>query len=350
MSAARPGPWARIVARIAHKEPATPLALFRIAMGLSVLYTLLPMLRDDVVRLVWMDRAYGGFRTLTPHHWLLDAVGGASDASVTVLVGAAVVTGVLLIIGLGGRVTAFAALQLMIALFEINSGSGGGHDRLHTNGLWLLVLAPSTATLSLDCWITSKGILARSDRKDATTRSFLSTRPVAAWPRYVAVFQLVLVYGTTGLQKLGQEWMPWGDFRALYYAILAPSWQRYPTDWVADLYPLTQVGTAVTWLWEVGAPLLLLAFWYRATRDRPGFLRRLSNRIDLRSIYLAIGAFFHISLWLMMNLGPFSLVTMSFYLCAYHHDEYAALWARLTGGRARRSTSADAQPPQAAAD
>ena len=309
--------WHRLADRLAHREPATPLALFRIALGLSILYTLLPMIAADVVAMVWMDRPYGGYRDLEPDSWLVAALGGPTDAAVTILVGLGVVSALLLLIGLGSRVTPLVANQVMIALFALNPESGGGHDRLLTAGLWLLVLAPSTATLSLDA------------RLFGPDKRFVSSQPVAAWPRYLVIFQLVVVYFTTGVQKLGQDWMPWGGWSALYYALLAPSWQRYDTTWVAAIYPLTQLATAMTWLWEVGAPLWLLAFWYRATRDRPGRLRALSNRLDLRAVMAAIGLFFHACLWFTMNLGPFSLVTSSFYLCLWHHDEYAAAWRRL---------------------
>ena len=64
-----------------------------------------------------------------------------------------------------------------------------GDDRLLTNALWLLVLSRSTATLSLDCRLR--------------TGQWVSSVLVPAWPRYLALYQLVLVYGTTGLQKLG---------------------------------------------------------------------------------------------------------------------------------------------------
>lgn len=322
------GLWTAIADRLAHREPATPLALFRIACGLSILYTLVPMISADVVSMVWMDRPYGGYRDLEADQWLLRALGGPTDAAVTVLVGLGIASALLLLVGLGSRITPLVAGQVMIALFDINPESGGGHDRLLTAGLWLLVLAPSTATLSLDA------------RLFGDEHRFLSTRPVAAWPRYLVIFQLVVVYCTTGLQKLGQEWMPWGGWSALYHAILAPSWQRWDTAWVASVYPLTQLGTAVTWLWEVGAPLWLLAFWFRATRDRPGRLRALCNRVDLRAWMAAIGLFFHGALWLLMNLGPFSLVTASFYLCLWHHDEYAALWHRVRG-RLGRNPSAN---------
>lgn len=320
------GLWTRIADRLAHREPATPLALFRIALGATILYTIVPMVTADVVTLLWVDRPYGGFRPLQANHWLVEQLGGPTDVTTWTLVALAILAGLLLVVGLGSRITPLLALVVMTALFSLNTGTGGGHDRLLTGGLWLLLLAPSTATLSLDA------------RLFGPERSFLSTRPVAAWVRYVAVFQLVLVYCTTGLQKLGHEWMPWGDLTALYYALLAPSWQRWDVSWIGHPVAFfgTQLGTAATWLWETLAPVWLLAFWYRATHDRPGRLRAWFNRVDVRLWWALYGVALHLVLWVAMNLGPFSAVTLSFYLCLFHHDEYAALWRRVRACWGRR--------------
>jgi hypothetical protein len=92
--------------------------------------------------------------------------------------------------------------------------------------------------------------------------------------------------------------------------------------WVAWVYPLTQVATAISWLWEITAPLLLLAFWYRATADRPGRLRRLFNRVNFRRLFVVIGVMIHLGILLFLEVGPFSWITLSFYLCLYHPDEW----------------------------
>jgi hypothetical protein len=97
---------------------------------------------------------------------------------------------------------------------------------------------------------------------------------------------------------------------------------------VGWVFPLTQVGTAVAWHWEVSWPIVLLAFWYRATRERAGWLRATFNRLDLRSLYIALGVVFHLSLWVLLELGPFSWITMSYYWCAFHADELHRAWAR----------------------
>lgn len=327
------GLWARFVSAMAHREPATPLALFRVAVATVVLTSTLHLVGSGVVPLVLFDDAHGGMTSLKPSNLQWNTLGLAHTPDVVWgIVWAVVALSALLAVGLGGRVTAFALLQACLLLFAINPMSGGGHDKLLTNALWLLVLSPATATLSVDCRLR--------------TGAWWSTRPVVAWPRYLAVLQICLVYTLTGVQKLGSEWLPWGGWSALYYSLLLPSWSRWPiAGWLGWAYPLTQLGTAVTWLWESSFLVVLLAFWFRATRERPGRLRALSNRVDLRAVYLVVGVVMHLGIFAFMNVGPFSWAAMSFYVAAFHHDEWSALWRRLRG---RQSTAQALDPPASA--
>lgn len=321
--------WTALVRRLAHREPATALALFRIAVALCVVYALGQTILSDTVTAVWVAREHGGMKSLVTQHWLVAALGGATPAAVWGLIATALAGALCLALGLGARVAALVTGQCCIALFSLHPTSGGGHDRVITNALWLLVLAPSSATLSLDCWLRH--------------RRFTSAAPVAAWPRYLAVVQISVIYGMTGVQKLGSSWFPWGDYSAVYYALQTPSWARHELDQVAvlvaHLYPLTQLGTAVTWLWELSFPVVLLALYWRATRDRPGRLRAWANRVDLRRAYALVGLLMHGLLFVMMELGPFSLITPAFYLCLWHPDEWARIGRRLSGGRLRSAPS-----------
>src|SRR5262249_45989543 len=150
-------------------------------------------------------------------------------------------SGALLALGLGGRVTALVVAQSYLAVSQLNPLCCAGDDRLLSNALWLLVLSRSTVTLSLDCRLR--------------TGRWVSDEPVPAWPRYLAIVQLVLVYGATGLQKMGIDWLPGGGFAALYYILQEPAWVRWDMSWLAWVFPLTQIATAVAWFFEVSAPL-----------------------------------------------------------------------------------------------
>lgn len=299
--------WGRWVALLERREPGTSLALFRIAVGLCVIWSIGSVVRADLIDVIWVDRAYGGYRSLGDGDRLLALLGGPRPEVIWPMTWACLAGAAALVLGLGGRLTALIVLQLFLPLSDANSHAGGSDDPLLSNALWLLVLARSTATLSLDCRLR--------------TGRWTSPEQVPSWPRWLAIVQLFLMYGSTGLQKLSASWTPGGGFSALYYILQQPTWQRGDMSWAAQVYPLTQLATALTWTWEVGAPLWLLAFWFRYTRDRPGRLRALCNRVDLRSIMAGIGLVLHLGILSLMEVGPFSLVALSFYTCLYHPDE-----------------------------
>lgn len=306
--------WQRWVRLLDQREVGTSLALWRIAVGLCVVGSVGAVVLAGAVPLLWFDPADGGYTPPTPP-WLFRQLGGATRGTVTAVVAITLAAGLLTAGGLGGRLSVFVALQGYLALVRLNGDATGGYDAAISNGLWLLVFARSTETLSLDCRIR--------------TGQWTRDRPVPAWPRYLAVFQLVLIYWSTGLHKLSATWTPAGGFSALYYILQQPTWQRWDMSWLAWAYPLTQIGTAVTWVWEVTSPLLLLALWYRATASRPGWLRRLFNRINYRRVFVTIGVLVHIGIAVLLEVGPFSWVMLSYYICLYRPEEWRRRRERL---------------------
>lgn len=325
-----PGRWAAWVALLDTREPATSLALFRLACGLVICGAVGSVLAHGLVPVLWLDAADGGHLETVNRPWLFELLGGVTPRSVWAMTLTALAAGALLALGLGGRVTAFVALQSYLAVTDLNGLASGGDDRLLVNALWLLVLARATATLSLDCRL-------RIGR-------WASDEAVPAWPRYLLIVQLVIVYAAAGWQKISEDWLPGGEMSALYYILQIPSWQRYGMAWLARYYPLTQLATAVTWFFEAGAPLLLLALWYRRTAERPGWLRALFNRLRYRDVFVAVGVSLHVGIMLLMNVEPFSWVALSYYLCLFRPEEWRALARRLglAGGGAE---AAAARPP-----
>jgi len=293
--------WAAWVELTSHREPGTTLAWFRLAVALVLVYALLSMIAAELVEVMWVDAAYGGLQTLSTEHWLVGLLGGRTPAAAWTLVGSGLLLASLLAVGLGGRLTALCTLQVYYALTSAQGTLTGGYDTLLTNALWILVLGQSTATLSLDCRLR--------------TGRFTSEREVSAWPRYLVILQLVVVYCTTGLHKLSPVWTPGGDHSALYWVFQEPTWRRFDMAWTASVFPLTQLATAITWWWEVLAPLLLVVYWARHTAARGGRVRRLLNRYDLRKAWAAIGVMLHLGILALLNVGPFSWISLAYYLC-----------------------------------
>lgn len=324
--------WRRWVALLDRREAGTSLALFRVAIGLCVLGTIGTVLAHDLVTVLWVDREWGGYRSLGKGSWLVELLGGPRPAVIWALVAVSLVGGLLLTVGLASRLGALLSLQGVLALTWVNGHAGGSYDDLLTNALWLLLLADAGATLSLSCRLR--------------TGRWTSERPVPSWPRWLAVLQLVLMYASSGSQKLSSYWVPGGDFSALYYILQQPSWQRVDMRWVAPWFPVTQAATALTWAWEVSSPLLLWVYWLRLTEHRPGRLRALVRSHDPRLLFAGIGVPMHLGTLLLMNVGPFSALSLSYYLCLWHPDEWRALGPRLAGWLKRPGMAAASSTPQ----
>ncbi len=305
--------WRSWVALLSRRESVLGLALFRIAIGLVVLYSLLSVGLSGLIDAYWLDAAYGGFRPLGAGPTVVAYFGGPKPAVIYPLYGIAVAAALLVTAGVGGRVVIFIALHSYVSLVDVNPELRGGYDSMLSNALWLLVLSRAGDGLSLS--------------RRLRTGRWSTDDLIPAWPRYLAVFQLVTVYTTTGLHKLSAAWTPVDGYKALYYVFQEPTWRRFDMSFTASMwaFPLTQIATAVTWCFEVGAPLLLLVYYFRYTRERPGRLRALCLRRDLRLLFAAVGLSLHVGILITLNVGPFSWVSMAYYLCLWHPDELRAI-------------------------
>ncbi|MCA9660423.1 MAG: HTTM domain-containing protein [Myxococcales bacterium] len=328
--------YAALVAFAGEREPAEGLALFRIAVGLVMLYALLSMVVPGLDHLLWIDAADGGMQRLRGDHWLLELLGGPTGAVMGALIPTGILLAVLVAAGAGGRVTLLLAGQVYAAIVRANPTIIGGYDHLLTNALWLLFLGGATASLSVDARLR-RGAWRPAD---AT---------VAAWPRRLAVFQLLVVYTTTGINKLGVPWTPIGGFSALYWVYQEPTWRRFDMSWTADPLPyvLLQIAAAVTWIWEIGAIILLLFFYFRATPERPGRLRALAQRFDLRAGFIAVGVVLHVGILLTLNVGPFSWISLAYYLCFFRPEELVSAVRRLRRRPVTGAPDGDERAPRA---
>ncbi len=303
--------WRSWVGFTSRTEAGTSIAVFRILIGLCVVLTVGWVIAADLVHVLWVSPEHGGMSRIAPGR-IVNALGGPTPAVMTGLAWLTCAMGLVLAGGFGGpiagRAVAFVTLQLFMATVDINALAGGSYDELLQNALWLCVLAPTTTTLSAHCRLK--------------TGRWTSDAPVGVWARYLIVIQLVIMYGSTGLQKLSSYWTPGGDFSALYYILQQPSWHRFDMRWVASIFPLTQIGTAVSWFWEVFAPLWLVAFYFSETADRPGRVRAAFNRLQVRWVYAVLGVVFHLALTVLMDVGPFAPISLAFYAALVHPHEW----------------------------
>lgn len=297
--------WRWWVALLSERESGEGLALFRIVTGLGLLLNVASVVWSGALPVIWIDRSAGGYRSLgETESWLIALLGGATPSVVHSIAAVGIASGVLLVLGLGGRWTALVAGQAMLALSMINSHTKGSYDALLSNALWLLFLARATEVWSID---------ARLRRR--------APELVPAWPRYLAILQLVVMYFFNGVQKVSVHWTIGGDLSALYYILQQPTWQRFDMTWVHHVFALTQIGTAITWLFELSAPLLLVVLFLRRPAASPGRIRRWVTRHDLRIPFIIVGVSLHAAIMALLEVGAFSVIVLAFYPCVVRPEE-----------------------------
>lgn len=289
-----------------RRETAEPQALVRILLSLVILVDWIQIGRLGLIVPLFGPEHLGGigrplqreaaglwlYQVLPPEH-----VAVAAYVGVLVL---AVMVGV----GLLTRLAAAALLLLMAQLAIAMPGADRGIDMLIRNMLLLLVFAHSHRAWSIDALIWRR-----------------ASREVPAWPRYLIVMQLVVLYFTAGVQKVSSAWTPFGGYSALYLVMRDPAFATISPDALRAMYPLTQALTAASLLWEWAAPGLLLALFYRDSRERGGRLRSALLRHRFRDVYLGLGIIFHIGTMVSLQLGIFPWAVLALYPACFHPDE-----------------------------
>lgn len=304
--------WRWWVEFVAREESGECLAAMRVLTALTLLLMVLDPIVFGLVEPLYYPSDAGGFFQSKTDWWLVELLGGPTPSTVWTLLITTIVAALALGLGVGARVAALVAGQCVLALRGI-SGMQGSYATLASNALWLLVFARSDVTHSLACRLR--------------TGSWTSDEPVPAWPRFIAVFQLIVVYTWTGLAKISVAWI--GDFSALYYILQTPTWSRFELTSIGWWAWATRVSTALVWFWEVTFGVLLLAAYFRETAERPGRLRAWFNRHDLRVPYGLFGFGAHVMIAASMVVGPFFLATISFYPALFAPSEWRAGFTRI---------------------
>ena len=318
-------PLPRWVAFWSEREPPTALALIRILLPLVVLFDLCSLAASGALTWLWAAPAAGGiagwsaegaplFYRIFPH------TAASAQLLWAGLAGSALCVG----LGIGLRPAALLYVWLSAQAALINGPADRAIDRAIRIMFLILCFSPAAEVWSL--------------RARCKTGSFRGhdTVPAASWPRHLIVIQLVIIYWGAGLAKGGTSWYPWGGYRALYYTLRHPVFAAADFSWLEHplAFALTQLATAGTHLWELAAPLVLLAAYYRRTDAsaggaRTGRVRALFRRWPVRNVYVAIGVVFHLSLALSLRLGIFPFAMLACFPAFFRPEELRATWAWL---------------------
>jgi hypothetical protein len=314
-----------------RREPATSLALTRILVAAVLLADLLQARVYGLVEAIWgpppEGLAWGGVGSAAPlaARWF-----GSSTDTAWLLWWSGVVVAVLLCAGAATRVTAILLALIWAQLGNIAPDSDRGIDFMLRGVLLVLAFSPCHARWSVDAWVRRK-----------IGRPFPELVP--AWPRYLLFLQVIWVYFSAGHNKTDGAWGPLEGYSALANILTDPHFARFDPAWVGTFYPLLQLATASTMLFELGSPGMLLLTYWSATRERPGRIRRLANLLRLRWLWIVTGVTFHIGIGVTMRLGIFPWGMLALYPVLFHPDELARGWAwlqaRLPRSLAPRSPS-----------
>jgi hypothetical protein len=280
--------WSAWVSLWDRREDAAALALVRIFVGLVLVYDYVEIWRLDLAIALYAPSpegfGLGGASALGPHGlWL-----------VALLAAIGVATGTLT------RVSCVVLVVVSAQLAQVSPNAERGIDIILRIVVGVLAFSQCHARWSIDAWVR-----ARIGRP--------MSHKIPAWPRYLLLLQLIWIYFSGGLNKGGAPWGPNGGFTALANILADPHVARFDPGWLELAMPLTRVATALTMLFEFGAPLYLLFYYYAATRDRAGRLRARCNRVRARWLWIALGLSFHLGIAIGMQLGIFPWGMLALY-------------------------------------
>lgn len=281
-----------------RREPATAQVLVRILVGLCLFVDLAQIGWLGLVDAIWARPPDGMGYGRSEHLWATDP---------QLLWTAAVVSAGLFTVGAATRAAGVVFVIASAQLGYLSPDSDRGIDMMLRVVVGILVFSSCHARWSVDAWVRRR-----------IGRPF--PEEVPAWPRYLLFVQLLWIYFSGGHNKTGIEWGVQGNFEALANVLADPGYRRFDPDWVPALFPLTQVATAATMAFELGAPLMLVF----TTLDRYRPLRW------LRWTWIALGAGFHLGIATFMCIGIFPWGMLAMYPVLFHADEIARAeaWVR----------------------
>lgn len=256
-----------------REVPATPLAVLRIATGLVAV----------VWSAMWLSDSFGWLGQIRSipdgiigwwHPWPDAPQGAVQGMGVLLLVSAIGLT-----LGLFTKVSAWSAFILMLVLQRYLIGSYNYGDLILRTVLLLgLALGPSGAYLSVDAW-----------RKGWSWRAPL----VSIWSLRFVQLHISLGYVlTVALKLMGDHWV---DGTAVWYALQLEDLTRFAPP---DLLISFPIGAVITWMTLAVELFVAVGVWFEKTR----------------AMAVAAGVALHLSIFLAMDIGLFSIVMVVSYL------------------------------------
>jgi hypothetical protein len=299
-----------------RRESPESLALLRILVGLVVLWDLAESALRGLIPALWQAPPRGFGLSLPPSAQpLLLRVLGASDGMLEALFAVAALGALAVAAGFCLRPAAFGCAFATATLAHLAPDGERAIDVLLRTVLLVLALSRADAVWSLRAWL-------RKRRGAALEPS------IPAWPRQLLFLQLVWVYFSAAQNRGGDAWWPAGDFAALSRILSDPHFARFSPGWTGHVYPLTQLATLLTMLFELTSPLLLGLTYLDRHAGTGGQVGALVRRLRLRWAWLGLGVCLHLGIAVTMRLGIFPFGMLALYPVLLHPDEVLLMLER----------------------
>lgn len=204
-----------------------------------------------------------------------------------------------MMIGWKTRLSTIVAALLLFSFHERNLLPLGGGDTVLRNWGFLLMIAPQISAFSLD---RAK----KQWRSWEESRTLLPPLTTPVWPWRLLLWQFIVIYIASGIDK--STGSMWWDGTAVASAIHHGHFARWPMgvmDVVAAASPVISYATLV---FEFGWILMLIPRWL--VPELPQFVRPHAVR---RALLLG-GVLFHGGIFVLMDVGSFSVAMLAGYL------------------------------------
>lgn len=302
---------------------ASGFGLMRMAWAATALAYLLPQWRD--ITLLYSDAG------MIPH--TLSAVAYRNEYRFSLLdtyTHPAAVYGLFLLlltmlfcamIGWRTRFSTVVAALLLFSFHEANLLPLGGGDTVLRNLGFLLMIAPQIRAFSLD--------RAREQwRQWETDRTFLRPLTMSIWPWRLLVWQFIVIYIASGIDKATGTM--WWNGTAVASALHHGHFARWPMPVMDIVSRASGLVCAAVLVFEFGWLLMLMP-------NR--FAMRVQEYIHphaIRRALLLSGVLFHSSISALMDVGSFSVAMLAGYLGLLLQEDFRDMQKWVKGIRGKR--------------
>lgn len=306
-----PSRWQRYSDFWNEREAPEALAFLRITFGAAIFANILQQFTSGQVLEMYAEIGQGGIFSFKWNNspYSLFQYFGLSAGVCWALATAQLVCSATLTLGLFTRVSAIVVWMCQVTFYDRMTLFRYDGDNVYRVATWLMVLVPAGAAWSLDARIFG--------RKDS----------IPCWARRLFMAQLAIIYTRTGMVKLGSSWSFMDQWQAIYLAVNLPGIARWNGDWAAKVFPLTQLATMISKWFEFLHFLLPLNQFLRRDRRPRGKLLTALRKYDLRLVFLPVGLGMHLGIFVLMDVGFFSVVMLSLYPAWLRPHEVTFVWS-----------------------